>query len=231
MRRHSHNGFTLIELLVVIVIIAILIALLFPAITMVLRSSRSMKCQSNLRQQGLALTAYALENNDAVAPAKLDTDHHWFNILAPYYGVRENAAKKGTSTNADIMAAKGIFWGCPRWSGTAGSRPGYGMNHWPKYPEMVHSDFTGTPVTGKIFRFSSITFPSTRFLLGDANDWKIPPLGLGTALDLPSPSLGSPGFRHYPDHANYLFFDLHVKMLSMKEGFTSLTDPANLIGG
>lgn len=52
------KGFTLIELMVVIMIIALLAAMLFPAITRAMALSRRASCQNNLRQFDIALSGY-----------------------------------------------------------------------------------------------------------------------------------------------------------------------------
>lgn len=56
------SGFTLLELLVVISIIAILIAIMLPAISLVRDQARSVVCRKNLAQIGLAHLAYAGDN-------------------------------------------------------------------------------------------------------------------------------------------------------------------------
>ncbi|HPC17718.1 MAG TPA: prepilin-type N-terminal cleavage/methylation domain-containing protein [Candidatus Hydrogenedentes bacterium] len=71
MRRFS-KGFTLIELLVVIAIIAILAAILLPALSRARQQALSTQCVNNLRQLYLACAMYASEHNGRYCPAAPD---------------------------------------------------------------------------------------------------------------------------------------------------------------
>jgi prepilin-type N-terminal cleavage/methylation domain-containing protein/prepilin-type processing-associated H-X9-DG protein len=87
MSNRKTKAFTLIELMVVIAVIAMLMAILMPALGAARSESRSLACRSNLRQLLLANTGYATENDGFYVPAASDM---WDNTgLHRWHGRRD----------------------------------------------------------------------------------------------------------------------------------------------
>ena len=72
----KRTGFTLIELLVVVAVIALLIALLLPALQRAKKQTRAVVCRAHLKQWGTVLTLYAEENEGRIHRGS--TDAYWF---------------------------------------------------------------------------------------------------------------------------------------------------------
>jgi len=79
------KGFTLIELLVVIAIIAILAAILLPALSRAKAQAWTIACMNNMKQIGFSAHNYAIDNEDQL-PVSGHQGNSWVTSLQPYVG-------------------------------------------------------------------------------------------------------------------------------------------------
>lgn len=80
----NSDGFTLIELLVVISIIALLMAVLLPAVGRAKKQARTVACQAKLRQWGLVFSMY-IDDSDRQDPLEeIRWGAPWHHVLRPY---------------------------------------------------------------------------------------------------------------------------------------------------
>jgi prepilin-type N-terminal cleavage/methylation domain-containing protein len=104
----NKNAFTLIELLVVIAIIAVLVAMLLPALAKSRELARSTMCGNQLRHMGSAVYIYAQENADSFPPFRLTYDYQTWNDWRQQI-VKAEAVSNGVSQLNDYLD----YYHCP----------------------------------------------------------------------------------------------------------------------
>lgn len=225
----NRSAFTLVDLLMVAVIVAVLSAMLLPAVRLVRETARGVQCQSSLRQIGMGMQTYINDQRGYYPTARQDgvvgaygSYMHWFEHLQDCLDSGDQDGN-GRVDRRDLQGqARNVLKDCPsRRPSTQIFQYGYGMNGCLRMPERYHRSYWNVSTGYYVdYRVISTTHQSTRALVGDGSDWHI------TVDNRKYPTAWVPD-RHR-GASNYLFCDLHIQRLPPEQARLAISDPGKL---
>lgn len=199
--------FTLIELLIVIAIIAILSAILLPALNKARTKAKSINCISNQKQLGTAFLFYTQANFDMLPEIFDATTTMWSQkLVVGGYAHYSNFVCPSVPQGADVnwkVATPAYALSHPNTSGDIFWYPCFGMNPWYKWPRGTNSN---EAANRKITRAKC---PSKTDLTADTFSTVV-----RQAYYYFSDSAGSPGLAvRHAGAVNCLMLDGHVEVI------------------